>query len=149
MFQEPLVKAPHHFPGITILIPKQRDNEIVAVVKGSLIPDKIPSKTENFTLIRHVANIVLLTRSDYDRGLMNPVKSFDPPVEIRVGYHFQDVMKSNGDFRKLVLAYWDGSQWVALSEKDNEFTILPPETAQVAEAKIWSWVGDPPIAWGM
>ena len=148
MRKEPLVKVPYHFPGITVLVPKQNKYDIVAIDKGYLFPNNIPIKTDYFTLIRHIANIVLLTKKDYDEGNMNPVKTFDPPIEIRVGYNFSDAMESNCDFKQLQLAYWDGSHWVIISDPPHEYQILPPSTGQIAEARIWSWVGDPPLAWG-
>jgi hypothetical protein len=148
MIKEPFAKVPYHFPGITVLVPRQSQNDIVAIDKGILNPDKIPVKTGNFSLIRLIGNIVFVNKSDSDLGKMNPVKTFDPPVEFRVGYNFDDVLKSRGDFRKLKLAYWDGSQWVIISDSAHEYQILPPSTGQVAEARIWSWVGDPPLGWG-
>jgi hypothetical protein len=57
-------------------------------------------------------------------------------------------MESNCDFKQLQLAYWDGSHWVIISDPPHEYHILPPSTGQIAEARIWSWVGDPPLAWG-
>jgi hypothetical protein len=148
MLKEPFAKIPYHFPGITVLVPKQCENDIVAIEKGSLVPNNIPIRTKNFTLIRYIANIVLLTKTDYDMGKMNPVKTFDPPIEIRVGYNFDDIMKSNCEIKNLKLAYWDGDQWVIISNPSHGYHILPPSTGKVAEARIWSWVGDPPLAWG-
>jgi hypothetical protein len=57
-------------------------------------------------------------------------------------------MESKCDIQQLKLAFWDGSQWVILSDASHEYYILPPSTGQIAEAKIWSWTGDPPLAWG-
>jgi hypothetical protein len=148
MDKEPFVKVPYHFHGITFLVPKQYENDIVAIDKGSFLPNNIQNKTDNFTLIRHIANIVLYNKIDYDQGKMNPVKTFDPPIEIRAGYKSTDVKQSNGDINKLKLAYWDGRQWVIISDPSHEFHILPSSTGQIAEARIWSWVGDPPLAWG-
>jgi len=149
MFKEPLVKVPYHFPGISVLVSrKSGDDEIVAIDKGSLVPDHIPMITDNFRLIRYIGNIVLLRRADYEAGKIIPVQTFDPPIEFRVGYNFHDIMKSNGDHQQLKLAYWDGHEWVIFNESTHEYYILPPSTGQVAEAKIWSWVGDPMVAWG-
>jgi hypothetical protein len=148
MLKDPLVKVPYHFPGITVLVPGQPGGELVAVNKGSLIPDHIPVVTPYFRWIRHIANIVLLRRADYEEGIMNPVQTFDPPIEFHVGYNFHDIMKSNGDYLQLKLAYWDGREWVIFNEPTHEYHILPPSTGQVAGAKIWSWVGDPMVAWG-
>ena len=148
MLKDPLVKAQYHFPGISVLVPKQHAGDVVAIDKGSLIPDKINMNTDRFTVIRMIGNIVLVNKADYENGKVNPVTTFDPPVEIRIGYNSFDVMKSNGDHLNLKLAYWDGKGWVIISDGSHEFTILPPSTGQVAEAKLRSWLGDPPLAWG-
>lgn len=146
MIQEPLAKLEYHFPGITVLVPEQKGDQIVKVNNDPL-PDNIPDQQdqpENFKLIRYIANITLFSSTSND-----PVLTFDPPIEIRVGYTIKDIMASNCDYKQLKLAYWDGSQWVIFRELTHEYHILPPETGLVAEAKISSWVGDPPIGWGM
>jgi hypothetical protein len=134
----------YDFPGITVLVPKQSD--IVAVDKGSFTPNKIQKVTKPFTMIRQIANIVFYKKADVEKT--QPVTEFEPPIEIRVGYNIYDVIKSHGDHKKLKLAYWDGSQWVIISNAEHDYRILPPSTGQVAEAKIRSWAGDPPVAWG-
>ncbi len=133
-----------NFPGITVLVPKQSD--IVAVEKDLFAPHKIQTVTKPFTLIRQIANIVFYKKTDVEKT--NPVTVFDPPVEIRVGYNIYDVIKTKGKYRKLKLAYWDGSEWVIISNAAHDYHILPPSTGQVAEAKIRHWAGDPAIAWG-
>lgn len=144
----PLITVAYHFHGMTVIVPKQKGNDIVAVDLGSVLPPNIQKQTSNFKLIRHIANIVLYDKKDYDRGKLTPVKDFDPPIEIHVGYRLTDVRKSKGNFRKLKLAYWDGKKWVLLSDPTHQYMIFPRSTRQIAEATIWSWVGDPPIGWG-
>lgn len=149
MGMEPLVKVPYYFPGMTVLVPNQTNGlELVAINKGSLFPDDI-LKTE-FTMIRFIANIILITRKDFDLHDVNhPIKKFDPAIEFRVGYNFLDVMKSDCNIDNLKLAYWDGSHWEIMNTNPiYEYQILPPDTGQVAEFKIWFWPGDPPFAWG-
>jgi hypothetical protein len=141
---QPLDKEEYHFPGITVLVPRQTGDQIVEVTNEP-IPDNIPVETAHFRLIRYIANIALFRET----GNKDPVLTFNPPIEIRVGYNLDDVMSSNCDLHQLKLAYWDGSQWVIFREATHDYHILPPGTAQVAEARIGSWVGDPPIAWGM
>ncbi len=134
----------YDFPGITVLVPKQ--SELVAVDKGSFAPNKIQPVTKSFTMIRQIANIVFYKKADV--GQTEPVTEFEPPVEIRVGYTLYDVIKTKGNIKKLKLAYWDGSAWVIISNAAHDYHILPPSTAEVAEARIRHWAGDPPIAWG-
>jgi hypothetical protein len=144
-----VLKTRCHFPGITILLPLQGEKEIVAVDKGS-IPENIPDQPDIFIQIRRIANIALYYKEDVHH--QDPVTTFNPPIEVRVGYNFYDVVQSHFDVNQLKLAYWDGSQncWVIISDpaKDFDYLILPPDTGQVAEFKIWSWTGDPPLAWG-
>jgi hypothetical protein len=144
---DPIVKKPFPFPGITVLVPTIGENEIVAIDKGS-IPEVIPNQPPIFTRIRYIANIALYYKADVDH--LHPITDFDPPIEIRVGYTIHDVMHSGCNIENLKLAYWDGSQWVVMNHDPMyEFLILRPDTAQVAEARIRHWAGDPPIAWGM
>lgn len=144
-------KIPYHFPGITIFVPEQRDSkgEVVALDQSSLIPEDLPKKTENFRVIRVIANIVLYHKRDDDRyDQSKPIKKFDPPLELRVGYTTDDVVSNKGKFKELKLAFWNGNKWVMISDSEHEYDILPPNTGQVAEVKISNWAGDPPIAWG-
>jgi len=144
-------KIPYSFPGITVFVPQQVEEkgEIVAIDQKALIPKDLPRKTDNFRLIRVVANIVLYSKRDDDQyDEAKPIKKFNPPLEIRVGYTLEDVVENKGNFKKLKLAYWNGNKWVIISNTEHEYHILPPDTGQVAEVKIKDWVGDPPIAWG-
>jgi hypothetical protein len=144
-------KVAYHFPGITVIVPDQPNGiKLVAIDKGT-IPD-INKNMDGFELIRCIANIALLTEEDYKSGNLDSgfVTHFHRPIEFRVGYNFQDVMESQDDIHRLKVGYWDSntSQWVIVSNAIHEYQILPPDTGQVAEFKIRSWSGDPPIAWG-
>lgn len=144
-------KIPYHFTGITVFVPEQVDKKgaIVAIDQRALIPKDLPKRTDNFNLIRVIGNIVLYYKKDDDQyEKSKPIKKFDPPLEIRVGYNIEDVAKNKGNFKKLKLAYWNGEKWVIISDKKHDYQILPPDTGQVAEVKISDWAGDPPIAWG-
>lgn len=149
MRKDVIIKKAYHFPGISVLVPNQigQTSEIIPI--DLPIPDDIPDKTENFTLIRFIANIALfhiehLENKYYDE----PVQEFYPPIEFRVSYNLTDVSKTNCDIHQLKLAYWNLIEWVIISDPSHEYQILPHSTAQVAEAKIWSWLGDPTLAWG-
>jgi len=151
MKEDPKVKKAYHFLGISVLVPMQteQDSEIVALDWRNRIPDDIPEKTDNFSLIRYIANIVLFRKDHLDREYYEePIQEFNPPIEFRVHYRFDDVNSTDCDIQQLKLAYWDGQKWVIISDPTHEYHILPPSTAQVAEAKIWSWIGDPALAWG-
>jgi hypothetical protein len=146
MSSHPIEKEKFDFPDISVFVPIQ--SEMVAINKCLPIPDRIPRDTENFHFIRHIANIVILTDQNYENGVMEPVSSFDPPIEIRVAYKISDLIKSNGNLESLKLAYWDGGKWEIISNQAHEYQILPDTTGMVAEVKIWHWAGDPPLAWG-
>ncbi len=151
MEHDVIIKEAYHFSGITILVPRQRNQEsnIIPVNRPELIPDEIFEKRDDFNLIRVIANIALFRREDLDHeNFEEPVQTFDPPIEIRVNYNLDDVIQADCDIEQLKLAYWDGKDWVLISDEDHEYQILPASTAPVAEAKIWSWIGDPPIIWG-
>jgi len=159
MNEDTKVTKAYHFPGISVLVPEQA-SEIVALDWGIRNSGNIVEQTRDFTLIRYIANIVLFRKVDIDKGSYeDPVKEFDPPIEFRIQYNFFDVSKAvDCDIKNLKLAYWDGRnrKWVIISDPDpnpdpdpaHEYQILPPSTAQVAEAKIRKWIGDPTLAWG-
>lgn len=151
MREDTIIKKAYHFPGISIIVPKQirQDIEIIPLNLPDEIPDDIPEITENFTLIRYVANLALF-RSDHleAKNYEEPLQEFDPPIELRINYSLNDVFQTHCDIQRLKLAYWDLENWVIISDPGHEYQILPPSTAQVAEAKIWSWLGDPALAWG-
>lgn len=139
-------KRPHHFEklGVSVILPGQtgRDYEINPTILDIEHP---PDKNE-FKLIRPIVNLVLFSSDDIEKN--NPIKKFDPPIELRVNYNSEDLSHVEGDFNQLKLAYWNQEDWVIISDKYHEYLILPPNIAQIAEVKIWSWAGDPTIAWG-
>lgn len=135
-------KKPHHFRGITVFVPEVLN--LIPVEKA--IPARIKPGNTPFQVIRLVGNIVFYDRDD--QAQTHPIQKFNPPIELRVGYKTEDIMQNNGHLDSLKLAYWDGNDWVIISDPAHEYQILPPSTGQVAEVKISEWVGDPPIAWG-
>jgi hypothetical protein len=145
MIRKAIEKIPFHFTDISVLIPVA--NGMVASDKGLPFPNAIEGSV-GFNLIRHIANIVILTNEDYENQVMSPVTDFEQPIELRVAYRNSDLAKCNWDPDQLKLAYWDGGNWVIISDAEHEYQILPDTTGMVAEAKIWHWVGDPPLAWG-
>ena len=146
-----IIKNAYHFPGLSVIVPEQIGNEIeiVPVNFPERIPGDIPEKTEAFTLIRYIINIALFHRDHVEEEYYKePVQEFDPPIEIRVNYHIEDLHQVDCDIYQLKLAYWDMEKWVIISDRSHEYQILPHSTAQIAEAKIWAWADDPAIAWG-
>jgi len=145
------MRRAYHFPGFTVLVPGQirREVEVVPKILPQGIPEGIPEITENFTLIRAIANLALFRSDDLENGNFDdPVQQFDPPIELRINYRMADMGHTNGDFNRLKLAYWDLEKWVVISDESHEYHIFPPSTGQIAEAKIGSWADDPTIAWG-
>ncbi len=140
------MKAAYHFRGISLLVPTQREHELVPLKKR--ISHKIPKESGSFKVIRPIANLALVKKADLGKHRKEYIKNFDPPLEILVGYTRADVEKCGGDIHQLKLANWDGSRWVVISNHEHEYFILPPGTARVAGVKIASWAGDPPLAWG-
>lgn len=146
------MKEAYHFPGITVIVPEQLSHvKLMAINKGSLFPkNDLPG---GFHPIRLIANIALVPVEEFFPGKMHQqnlisVVSFNPPIEFRVGYHFQDVLETDGGLYSLRLAYSDGTEWVPITPEAHEYLILPPGTGQVAEFKITTWPDDPMIAWG-
>ena len=144
MREDLVIKTAYHYPGISVLIPTQIGLKNEIVPRELPIPDEIPVIPGGLTFIRYIANLAFFLRDNPEE----PVLEFDPPLELRINYRLDDVQQSNCDIQQLKLAYWDGENWVIISDPAHEYQILPPSTAQVAEVKIWSWLGDPPLAWG-
>ena len=97
----------YHFPGFSIIVPGQirREVEIVPIEMPEGIPEDIPENTENFTLIRYIANIALFRKDDFENeDFENPVLEFDPPIELRINYRSEDTGKADGDIHHLKLA---------------------------------------------
>ena len=135
------IKA-YHFPGISVLIPREYTGFWVEWTDK--IPVGIPNQ-HGFELVRFIGNIDLFHQGVSD----NEVHTFDPPIEFRVGYTFDDERKANF-YSLLKLAYWPGknNEWVIISNPALGYQIFPSSTAPVAEVKIASWPGDPTLAWG-
>lgn len=141
-------KEIYHFPGISILVPDQIESDIEIVPIN--LPIRFPKGFEDL-IIRPIANIALFRWDHIEEEYYDePVQEFNPPIELRVSYNFYDICQVGCNLENLNLYYWDmeRKEWVLISDLSHEYQILPPSTAQVAEAKIWSWVGDPTIAWG-
>jgi hypothetical protein len=49
--------------------------------------------------------------------------------------------------RSTQISLLEWCEWVLISDPAYDYMILPPNTGQIAEAKIDHWAGDPPIAW--
>lgn len=142
MGQKWIVKKSHHYGGISVLLPEQIDQEFEIRLKD--LPRVIPERTTNFELIRIIGNIAVFQKGNNGQ----PLQIFDPPIELRISYNSDDLAKVEGHVDQLKLAYWDLEQWVIISDPSHEYQILPSSTAQIAEARIWTWAGDPTLAWG-
>jgi hypothetical protein len=138
-------RAVYHFHGMTVIVPDQDLIQVRPIDKG--IPEPFLYGAKYPLLIRIIANLQFVDRSAYESGSVIPVSTFSPFMELRVGYHFLDVMRCGGDYQNLKLAYWFGNEWVPISDPAHDYLILPPSLGQVAEVKIGSWPADPPLAW--
>mgnify|MGYP001035205011 CR=1 FL=1 len=142
---EVIFKDVHHFPDITVLVPQQKSGKSLVVRN---LMDDIPKDTEDpreglKELIHVIANIVV-----FEGDNPEPETEFDPPIEFRVSYKDEYVEIAGGQLYDLVLAYRARDKWVIISDPSYDYHIFPPSTARVAEVKIWSWIGDPVLAWG-
>jgi hypothetical protein len=149
-----IIKIAHglpEFPDLIVSVPRRigQEIEIVPVDMTERETSHFAEETDNFTLIRPIANIALF-RSDHLAigNFEEPVKEFDPPIEFRIKYGDLELEHVDGDVQQLKLAYWVPERWVIISDVFHEYQILPHNFARIAEVKIWSWVGDPTLAWG-
>jgi len=142
MAEKGISKKPHHYPGISIFLPDQIDKDSEIVFKE--LPKGIANIPKKFELIRIIGNIALFPRGSHGK----PVVKFDPPIELRISYNSEDLVKVGGEIDKLKLAYWDTKTWVIISDPPHNYQILPPTTAQIAEVTIGEWADDPTLGWG-
>ena len=146
-----MVRKAYHFPGVSIIVPQQRETEIsiVAHQLPDMDPDEYKNNPEIFTPKRIIGNFGLFTKADFDGNKFDePFKTFDFPIEFRVRYTIEDLEQFRRNIYQLKLAYWDTIEWVIVSRDEYEYKIYPASTAMFAEFKIWSWRGDPTLAWG-
>ena len=137
-------------PDLMVIVPRRigQEIEIIPHEYRLWIPEKENRVTEDFRWIRSVATIALF-RSDHlaKNKLEEPVKEFDPPIEFRIKYGDEE-LKQVEDIYQLKLAYWVPDRWVIISDIFHEYQIFERDFAPIAEVKIWSWLGDPTLAWG-
>ena len=146
-----IIKIAHHLPGLTVLVPRRigQEIEIVPIDTTEMMPLSYEDRTDNFTFISEIANIALFRKDHLEQGnYEEPIKEFDPPVEFRIPYGELELEHVHNDIHQLKLAYWVPDRWVIISDIFHEYQILPLSTAPIAEVKIWSWIGDPTLAWG-
>ncbi|MDF1520162.1 MAG: hypothetical protein P1P73_06750 [Brevefilum sp.] len=142
MAEKGMNKKPHHYPGVSVFLPDQIDQDYEIAFKD--LPKGIVDIPKKFELIRPIGNIALFPKGSHGK----PLVKFDPPIELRISYNSEDLTKVGGDVDNLKLAYWDLRQWVVISDPSYDYQILPPSTAKIAEVKIREWADDPTLAWG-
>ena len=143
-----LDKKEFHFlgMGLSVFIPDQH-GVILPVVLSDDILGEIPGSTEEFTVIRYIGNLTIFRiNTDEMAILTEPLRQFDPPIELRIRFTQIDLDETYG--ADLELAYWNMEEWVIISDEKHQFTIKEYDTHFVASVKIWNWTGDPTIAWG-
>ena len=151
MREPEILKNAFHFQGFSVIVPRHvgQPIEILPVDLSDQIPENIVDDPEHFSLIRVIAKLDLFSVDGYiSENYENPIRDFDIPVELRIKYTRKDLRQVGGLHQRLKLAYWNMHEWVIISNPSHEYRIFPPSTAQIAEVKIWSWVGDPTLAWG-
>jgi len=138
-------------PDLMVIVPRRigQEIEIVPVNMPEGIVENNDKRTENFTWIRSIANFALFRKDHHEMGIYDaPIKEFDPPIELRIPYGNLELKHVHNNVSQLKLAYWARDRWVIISDIFHEYQILPPNFAPIAEVKIWSWLGDPTLAWG-
>ena len=139
------------FPGVTVIVPSQTERPGKAISKDLPHIKSFPNRS-NFTPKRIIANLVILDAAADEKNYTTAevIRTFGPPIKIHVGYRIDDLFECARLGTELKLAYWDEitKEWVVISTPSNQYRILPPDTAPIAETYIYSWAGDPPLAWG-
>jgi hypothetical protein len=81
-----MFRKSYHYRGISVFVPESLN---VIPVKQKF-PDIKGPWTTRFQMIRPVANIAFYDPED--KELTDPIKEFDPPIELRIGYTIEDII---------------------------------------------------------
>jgi len=80
------------------------------------------------------------------------LEEFDPPIELRVRYEEEDVIRAEAAGESLRLAFWneDEKRWILFTAEKHNFRLEPdesPGTGGFGVAEISHW-RDPQVGWG-
>jgi hypothetical protein len=131
---------------LKITIPPQSQPGEFRLVRKDLPGKAMMRPLGNFYPGRMLANFMIVDASREGA----PVVEFDPPLEMEVIYHIEDLYQAAKVNRKLKLAYFDDRQWYILNDFAERFEILPPglQGRNVCALQISYWPADPPMCWG-
>ncbi len=132
--------------GAEVMVPQPTGKKIGVRRQAMPKASDMPGKPGGFQPGRLVINFELYDEGQPDRFLTK----LDDPFEIRIRYTKGDLKRAEKTNKQLQLGFWDGSQWVAFTEKKHKFRLEAdmehPNEGGVGIIEISTW-GDPPIAW--
>ena len=94
---------------------------------------------------RMVINFEVFDLKDPD----NYLTEFEVPIELWVRFTAEDLKRAKAAEQELRLLFWDGEQWVTMTEEKHGFKLLPEggsEYEGFGFARLESW-GDPQVMW--
>lgn len=117
-------------------------------VERLALPTDIPMKAApgGFQPFRLVINLRLVDAAQPD----SQIAVFDPPIEVRIRYTADDLVRAKEASRPLSLGFWDGTQWIRFTPEKHQFRLEPEPTLDAGGwgvVSISHW-GDPTHAWG-
>lgn len=133
--------------GVVVTVQTQKSGKAVKIVK---FPPKraseVPATTGVFAPGRLVINVGAVETDNPDQV----VATFDPPMELRVRYTWQDLDRAAAAGTDLKLGFYneDLGRWVVFTAEKHRFRLDsdPGGNSGVGIVEISHW-GDPQVAW--
>jgi len=114
--------------GVEIVVPPQQQVDKVSVEEIITTNwDEIKEEKSDFIAKREALNFQVVDSSN------TQLTDFDPPIELKVNFTFDDLKESIENNKLISLAFWNGSRWVRFTEKKHNLS--------VHLTKINHWVG--------
>ena len=132
--------------GVEVNVPEHAKKKLKIVKLGLGKTKDYPVKPGGFRPKRLLINFAIIDEADPDTF----VEEFDPPIEVTVKCKKKDLEDAENDRRPLQLAFWNGSDWIVLTEEKHGFSLYRDPDANkggYATLRLSRW-GDPPLAWG-
>ncbi len=128
--------------------PQASQRALKAIALKSKTLAEVPETRGVFKPGRLIFNFGVVDENDPEVYL----EEFDPPIELRVRYEEEDVIRAEAAGKSLQLAFWneDEKRWILFTAEKHNFRLEPdesPGTGGFGVAEISHW-RDPQVGWG-
>lgn len=130
---------------VEVSVPEQARRRLRAVELPLGDPDMRP-RPGKFKPIRAVINLGM----EFEDQPGEYPDELDQEIEVRIRYTRADRVAAEREGKPLVLAYWNGADWIPFTAEKHGFRLEPdsnPNRGGFGVITISKW-GDPPVGWG-